>query len=177
MKTLIVYYSFSGNNELLAKKLQSLLNCQIMKISEHKKRTNFSIVLDILLKRTPKLNPPTLQITDYEYIIFVAPIWAGKIASPLKAFIKSLDEKIIKYSFISLCGSRDNGNVASELTSLTGRKPFKLLEIAANDLAPAGSNFNQNSLYRATEGDLLKVDQFLHSFIDHTELIADTASA
>jgi len=168
MKTLIVYYSFSGNNELLAKKLQALLNCQIVKISEPKRRTGLTIMLDLLFKRNPKIGPVNLLVSEYDHLIFIAPIWAGRIATPLKVFIKSLDKNITNYSFISLCGGSDNRKVLSELVYLTGKKPLKLLEVTVNDLLPAGTAIKQTSFYKVKEEDLLRIEDILHHFIRQT---------
>ena len=46
MKTLIVYYSFTQNNEALARMLQTRLDCEMLKIETVKRRSTFSIFLD-----------------------------------------------------------------------------------------------------------------------------------
>ena len=55
MKTLIAYYSFTHNNEVLAKDLQKKLNCDIHKIEEPGKRTGFTILLDLIFNRNPEI--------------------------------------------------------------------------------------------------------------------------
>jgi flavodoxin len=54
MKTLIAFYSFSGNNKLLAGYLQKKSGSDLQQMAELKHRTGFTIQLDILFKRTPK---------------------------------------------------------------------------------------------------------------------------
>lgn len=56
MKTLIVYFSFSGNNELLAKDVAKDLEADLLQITEPKKRGIFRIMLDMLFNRFPKIN-------------------------------------------------------------------------------------------------------------------------
>jgi flavodoxin len=54
MSTLIVCYSFSGNNRVLARFLQVRLGADLQEIEEVKPRTGFAILLDVLFKRSPK---------------------------------------------------------------------------------------------------------------------------
>jgi flavodoxin len=55
MKTLIIYYSFSGNNEVLAQELQKRLDCDLQKIVELKPRKSIDILFDLIFKRTSKI--------------------------------------------------------------------------------------------------------------------------
>jgi multimeric flavodoxin WrbA len=63
------------------------LNCNILRIKELKKRTGFSIFLDTFLNRTPRIEDQEEKIKDYDHVILVAPVWAAKIATPLKSFL------------------------------------------------------------------------------------------
>jgi len=55
MKTLIVYYSFTQNNEALAKMIQTRLDCEMFKIETIRKRSSFSIFLDAVFGRKPAI--------------------------------------------------------------------------------------------------------------------------
>lgn len=136
MKTLIVYFSFSGNNEVLAKELQSILHCDIFPIIELRGRVGISIFLDILFKRSPPIEKTEIALNQYDHIILVAPIWAGRIANPLKTFLKQEKENIRAYSFITLCGVGGNVKLRDELSRLTGQKPVSLKELPINELLP-----------------------------------------
>lgn len=169
MKTLIVYYSFSGNNEALAKELQRRLNCEIFKITEANRRGAFTIFLDVLFKRTPKVKEPWFDIKTYDHVILIAPIWAGRIASPLKAFIKLEKYDLRDYSFITLCGSQGNKHISKELKKIIQKKPAAVLELAVNDILPpehqnklkytSGHRVDKNDMEKFSE----KIDQFLQS--------------
>lgn len=83
MKTIIVYYSYSGNNDSLAKELRLRFGCDIVKLEERKRRTGFTIFLDLLFKREPEIVDPNIYLDEYKTVIFIAPIWDSKIATPL----------------------------------------------------------------------------------------------
>src|SRR5688572_9053436 len=138
MKTLIAYFSYSGNNERLALELKKMLNCDTLKINEVKKRYGFSIFLDVLFNRTPRIQDHGKNINEYDHIIFVAPIWASKIASPLKSFLLLEKDNIRRYSFISVCsGSKDQKpKIENELAALVGMPPIITTELWINDLLP-----------------------------------------
>lgn len=46
MRILIIYFSFSGNNRLLAEHLAKRIGCDICPIVEKKRRTMVTIILD-----------------------------------------------------------------------------------------------------------------------------------
>lgn len=166
MKTLIVYYSFSGNNELLAKELQTKVNCDMIKIHELKERNGLTILLDILFCRTPEVVKPKISLAQYERVIFLAPIWAGKIANPMRAFIQMEKGSIHAYSFISLCGDGGNKRVSLELTRIAGKRPLVVFELRISDLLKMKNKRKFTSSYRVTEGDLEffqgSINRFLH---------------
>ena len=136
MKPLIVYYSNSGNNEKLALELRDRVGCDMYEIKETKKRKDISILFDVLIKRNSRLAPLDFDISGYRPIILLAPIWAGKVAAPMRTFIKMEKEKLTDYSFITLCsgaaGQREK--IAAELATLTPQKPAAVAELWINNL-------------------------------------------
>lgn len=159
MKPLIVYYSHGGNNELLAYRLQKELSCDILEVEPAGKRTGFSIFLDIVLARMPRIKPCTVALDQYDLLIFVAPIWAGKMAGPLKSFLFGERVHINHYAFISLCGGgmRDQAEkVRKELSSIVGHEPVATKELWITDLPLPDMNASPKNIsgYRATPQDV-----------------------
>lgn len=136
MKTLIVYYSHTQNNEKLANILRRKLGADILKIEEAGKRTGFTILLDLIFNRKPVLRRHSLSLRGYAQIILVAPIWASKIASPMKAFLFNEKKNITHYSFISICGGAKGQleKIIRQLVKFVGKKPDAVAELWINDL-------------------------------------------
>ncbi len=136
MKTIIVYYSFSGNNQKLAYKLQEKLNCSIHKIYELNPRTKLTIFLDLLFLRKPQLTNYNKILKKYDQVIFVGPIWYGKIATPIKSFIEKEKEYINKYYFITICNGETNQKekLTKELTKLANKEPVLVKELPLNKM-------------------------------------------
>jgi flavodoxin len=138
MKTLIVYYSFSGNNEFLAQELQKRLDCDIYKIVELKQRKSLDILLDLIFKRKSKIEKSKFDLQQYDRLILIAPIWASKIATPLRSFIELEKDNFKEYSFITVCTGPDGQDrkITDELIQLTQKKPKTVMELKINDLLP-----------------------------------------
>lgn len=136
MKTIIVYYSFTQNNEKLARLLQRRLGCDLLKIEELKKRTRFTILFDLVFNRLPAIKTNLHNLKEYDQVIFVAPVWAAKIASPLKTFIMSERENISNYGFITVCtgAAGQQEKITRQLGKLTGKKPEVVLELSIDSL-------------------------------------------
>ncbi len=177
MKTIVVYYSNTHNNEILAHDLQKKLSCDILKIEEVKKRTGLTIFLDLLFDRTPKLKDHSISLELYSDIIFVSPIWASKIASPLKAFMLKEKQHIKRYSFISLCGGVKGQleKIKKQLLKILKREPKAVKELCINDLlvSERKNTIEYTSGYRVLPADLEnfkgKIDEFLRVQIPHSK--------
>jgi flavodoxin len=158
MKNLIVYYSFTNNNEKLAEYLTGQLRCERIRLTTVKKRNGFSILLDLVFHRKPKVNTIPVLLKDYDHIIFVAPIWAGRIATPLRSFLTDHCQDIRSYSFITLCGggnAQQKENIQKELLSIVRKAPEKVLELWVNDLLPA----DKKNTVRYTSGHRIGSDE------------------
>lgn len=167
MKTLAVFFSFSGNNKLLAKEIQTLSGCDIYEIEELKKRSGISIFFDILFRRNPGIKRMKIHPDEYDHIILSAPIWAGRIANPLKTFLKLEKNYIREYSFITLCGAGGNKHLAEELTKLCGKKPVALMELTINSLLPSEKRdkIKYTSGYKIQVQDLASYRQSIERFL------------
>jgi flavodoxin len=175
MKNLIVYYSFTKNNEKLALYLRKQLNCDIVKLETVRKRTGFSILFDLMFGRKPDLKPVPYYLKDYDHVIFLGPIWAGKIAMPLKSFLINEKQNIKAYSFITLCGgvSGQKEKITRELTLNFGKNPVKVVELWINNLLSADKKDTIKSTtgYRIDADGFSPFDSQLKDFIKEENLL------
>ncbi len=139
MKSLIVYYSRTGNNEMLAKILQEKLGCEIEKIEEYINRKG---VLGFLrsgmqatFKKMSEIKPIKNDPKDYDLVVVVSPIWAGHIPSPVRTYIHFNREKIEKIAFASVSyAGYGNKKVLKDLESLASKKVSAHLLLKEKDL-------------------------------------------
>lgn len=161
MKIAVLSYSLTGNNEALARSIAEELTAEHIKITEPATRTMGSIVIDMLLKKTPQVQPSPDKLKDYDLVLVMGPIWMGQIATPLRSYLSYLKTKQLKYAFISISGGADGTNpkLQGELKKRVGREPIALIDLHIADLLPAGSQAvrKDTSAYRLTNEDVKKL--------------------
>ncbi len=178
MKTLIVYYSFTSNNAKLASYLKKQFNCDLAQVETTKSRNSFSIFLDLIFNRKPKLKPIVYDVTHYDQVIFIAPIWASKIATPMTSFLNDVSGKIKQYSFITICGgiAGQKEKIQSELMQIFQRPPVRLIEIWMHELLP-GKNVSKEKYttgIEVTDAGLDRIDR-LQEFSRQKDLIDESS--
>ena len=97
MKTLIVYYSMSGNTDYVAKKIASIMGADLLRLEPKKAypSSGFKKFLwggkSAVMAEKPDLQPYKYDGSAYDMIVFGFPVWASNIAPPLRTFIKEND--------------------------------------------------------------------------------------
>lgn len=125
-KTLIVYYSFEGTTEFIAKSLSESLNLDILSIVPMKelKSKGFSKFIwggaQVVMGTVPEIEPITLNLEEYDTILLGSPIWAGTYAPPIRAFLENdkLVNKKIAYFYSHDGGANRAEDRAKEVITL-----------------------------------------------------------
>ena len=171
MKTLIVYFSFTGNNELLASDLSSRIDSDILRITEKKGRGMFRTLFDVLFDRRPKLIPLKINWRLYQHVVLMAPIWNKQIAHPMKSFIeKEAKSHLLNYSFMTLCTGREGQeeSIREQLDKMVGRPPEVVQEIRVIDLLPADKQKDAKAIgeIKITEKTIQQFSATIENFVD-----------
>lgn len=91
MKTLIVYYSRTGNTKLACEVLQMELGCNIIEIKDLKSREGgwgfFTAALGSMFNTHTKIDPEHIDLAPYGAVIIGSPVWAGRPAAAIRTFI------------------------------------------------------------------------------------------
>jgi hypothetical protein len=158
MRVLILSYSLSGNNDALAAALARQLEARHLKVTEARRRTNGTIALDMLFNRTPRINPLGVNLGDYDFVLFVGPVWMGQAAAPLRACFRLLREGVGKYGWVSISGGAlgPNPRLTAGLKKRIGREPAAVIDMQIVDLLPANPkpSSKDTSEYRLTDEDV-----------------------
>ena len=101
MKTAIVYYSMCGNTEFIADKIRKKLgDVDLIEITPVKTYPSKGIRKFLwggksaIMSEKPKLNPYTFSAENYEQVIIGFPVWASRIAPPLRTFVEDNKEAL-----------------------------------------------------------------------------------
>ena len=93
MKSLVVYYSMSGNCEMVAGKIAEYTGADVLRLEPVKAYpdSGFKKVFwggkSAVMGDKPELNPYEFDASKYETIIIGFPVWASRMAPPLKTFV------------------------------------------------------------------------------------------
>jgi flavodoxin len=182
VSTSIVYYSHHGNNETLANHLSERIGCVVQPIVEVRKRTGFTILLDLLFGRLPRIQPLHAALDESDHVILISPVWGGRVAAPLRSFLRLYGQQLRDYSFITLCGYENQGQAAAlsaELARRVGRLPRALAELRVSDLVPLSMRRNLRVInaYRVQDAELARyqaaIDEFLRAALEPPPSVVD----
>ena len=79
MKTIILYYSYSGNTKVLANKKSKELEADIEEIVEVKKPGMIVGVYRALRQKKTDIHPIKSQLDSYDKIIIMSPVWGDPL--------------------------------------------------------------------------------------------------
>lgn len=161
MNIKVISYSFTGNNESLACSIAQELSAEHIKVSEPKPRTMGTIILDMLFKRIPRVQPTPGELIGYDLLLFLGPVWMGQVAAPLRSYLKHLKNHHANYAFISISGGADagNGKLEGDLEKRTGIKPAAIIDLHIADLLPVSNKIERKDTasYKINNNDITKL--------------------
>ncbi len=140
MSIAVISYSFTGNNRKLAAAVAEAIAAEHIEITTDKPQTEGTIIADMLFNRTPKVRLQPSALERYERILFIAPVWMGQVASPLRAYLKHIKTHPKPYAFASISGGALNPNpkLAEGITKRAGNKPAAFLDMHIAELFVIG---------------------------------------
>ena len=152
MKTLVVYYSNSGNTRTVAQKVADILGADIEEIVERKQRAP---LLDEQGKAVggmgmPKAAMPALlgmgsaietaknDPVDYDLVIVGTPVWVGSVVPPVRSYLRHNRKRIKSVALFCTCGQTEKLKAISQMTGLVRQEPKATMAVVADDVR-AGS--------------------------------------
>jgi len=124
-KILVVVYSYTGTSRRLAQLLANLEQWQVAEIRDATPRSgNWRCILDSLLRRRPPIAYDGPDPATFDAVVLVSPIWAGRLAGPMRSFVASRQRVLRDVAVVSVMGGRGAPDAVAEVAGLIGRKPM-----------------------------------------------------
>jgi flavodoxin len=140
MKTLIVYYSRTGNTRVTCETLQKELGCDILEIKDLKSRQGgwgfFTGAIGSLFNTHTKIDPAQPDLAPYDAIIIGGPNWAGRPATAIRTFIAKNrfdGKKIILFSTTNVFEKEGSQDKAKKLVLQSGGQVAGYFQIAVTE--------------------------------------------
>ena len=119
MKSLVAYYSLTGNTKLVARVIAEALNATPIEITETKPRKIRPLVYLIggfqaTTDRGSKINPINIDLKQYERIFIGSPIWNSRPVPAINSFIYQTDfEGLDIIPFFTMGGNNSDKALAN----------------------------------------------------------------
>ena len=137
MKSLVVYYSRTGNTRKVARDISNAMNSDIEEIIDTKKRTGpigfMGAGKDGKGKKLTKIKEITIDPQNYDLVIIGTPIWAWNMSAPVRTYLTTYGKKFNNVAFFCTFGG-NLGNTYEEMEELCSKKPVRTLSILDKDL-------------------------------------------
>lgn len=135
MKTLVIYYSYSGHTKTIAEKTAADESADIVEIQDAKYpgklKAYFAGCLAALRGKAWPIAPLGTDLTPYDHLILLSPIWAGNTPPAFNAFLSILPEgktvfvKLVSGSGKSSCQKRIEDAVKAKKCTSKGFEDIK----------------------------------------------------
>ena len=115
MKTLIVYYSMSGNTAYAAERIAARIGADTLRLVPTKEYRNKGLKKflqggkSVLLAEKPPLEEYDVDLSRYGHIVFGFPVWAASFAPPLRTFIAAHRGKLRRKQVIAFACQKSSG--------------------------------------------------------------------
>lgn len=127
MKTLIVYYSKTGNTKKVAEELAGRLgaDADIEEIIDRKNRFGFLNWFrsgrDGLKKELTTIQPTSCDPSRYDLIVLGSPVWGWNMVPAVRTYFEKNKEKIKSYAFFVTSGNTPVEKIRPYFEEISGR--------------------------------------------------------
>lgn len=145
MKTLIAFYSRTGNTKKIAEALAEKIGADLEEIKDTVDRSGLKGYLvsgrDAMKKKITKIEPPKFNPTDYELTIIGTPIWGWSMSVPIRTYIGEQKDNFDKVAFFCTMGGSGDRNAFLEMEKIIEKKPLSTFSIIDKEVK--SGNFSE----------------------------------
>ena len=131
MKSLVVYFSRSGNTELAAQKIAKELGSDIEEIIDNKKRSGLIGYTEAVINPRGKTTIKEIKrkTKDYNLVIIGTPIWWYTCTPAVTAYLKQYGNEIKKAAFFYTCNVDNKISALKDMEGHLGKSPVSTIGI------------------------------------------------
>ena len=138
MKTLVVYYSRTGNTKMIAETISESLDCDIEEIVDKEKRGGIIGYLksgyEASRNKLSIIEDPIHDLSKYDLLIVGTPVWAGKMSVPLRTYLYKNMEKIPLLACFCTAGRSGIDDTIKNIGEYTSTTPIESFGLTSSDI-------------------------------------------
>ncbi len=137
-RILVVVYSHTGTSRRLSQLLCSQFGWQLGTVLESYPRVGglgtLRCVLDSLFRRRPLIRYEGPDPAGFDMVVLVSPIWAGRLAGPMRSFVTGQRQRLPQVAVVSVMGAQGAPAALAEVAQLMDRTPFFATAFTAREV-------------------------------------------
>ena len=137
-QVLVISYSNTGTCRRLAQLLCGQQDWLMAEILDVQPRSGiwgtWRCLLDSWLRRCPPIRYTGPQPSEFGVVVLVAPIWAYRLAGPMRSFVTSRRDQLPRVAVVSAMGGQGAPNAVAEIGALLGRSPLLSTAFTAREV-------------------------------------------
>jgi flavodoxin len=141
MKTLVIYYSLSGNTQKIAEAIATACNADIENIRDRKTRTGMfgmlTTVFQTLFSRSSRIHTVNADAGLYDLLILGSPVWIDRLAAPMRSYIQREKDRFNHVAFFCTQDSSGATNVFNSMATLSAKQPVATMEVTDKEIESA----------------------------------------
>ena len=138
MKTLVVYYSRTGNTKMIAETISESLDCDIEEIVDKEKRGGILGYLksgyEASRNKLSIIEDPKHDLSKYDLLIVGTPVWAGKMSVPIRTYLHQNMEKIPLLACFCTAGGSGIECTIKNIGEYTNTTPIESFGLTSSDI-------------------------------------------
>ena len=147
MKSLIVFYSNTGNTLKLAKVLADKLESETLEIKDQRSRNGLIGFLragfDAITSNVTIIENFNLELSEYDLVIIGTPIWAGRITPAIRTFLIGNSTVLPEVAFFTTHAGGGSSKALLQLEDLAEKEPLACLSIEKEIIKESSIQSNQ----------------------------------
>lgn len=128
---LVVFFSMSGHTRELAHEIARSLGADVEEIVEFRPRYGMGglcrALWDAAWRRLPGVRPPRHDPAAYDLLVLGGPIWAGRLAAPVRSFARQYGRGVRRLALFCTEGGRGDGDAFVDVEQLLGQRALSTL--------------------------------------------------
>ncbi|OUM00925.1 flavodoxin family protein [Variovorax sp. JS1663] len=137
-KVLVVVYSYTSTARRAAQLLSQQQGWELAEIEEARPRSGvlgiLRCILDSIFRRCPEIRYDGPLPRKFDAVVLVSPIWAGRLAGPMRTFVTHRRDHLPEVAVVSVMGGRGAPNAVAEIGRIIGRAPFLSAAFTAREV-------------------------------------------
>ena len=149
VKTLVVYFSNSGNTRKVAERLGAHLNADVEEIRERKTRPLLRVLeegekpggLAVIKAAMGGMLGISSCIEDvqcapelYDLVVIGSPLWAGGLTPAVRSYLKKYCKRMRRVAFFCTGESPEKGRALRQMQKLAHKVPIAVMSVPARDV-------------------------------------------